>query len=69
MSPARVVITGLGSISGLGKTVEETWQNVMDCKTAIGPITTLDMSTVRFKNGADIKDYKPLDHFNPKQFF
>ena len=26
------------------------------------------MTTVRFKNGADIKDYQPLDHFSPKQF-
>ena len=68
MSRTRVVITGVGCISGLGKTVAETWKNVVDCRSAISPITTVDTTTVRFKNGADIKDYQSLDHFSPKQF-
>ena len=67
MQNRRVVITGLGSISALGKTVAETWQKVLDCKSGIAPITITDMSKVRFKNGGEVKDYNPLTYFTEKE--
>jgi nodulation protein E len=67
MQNRRVVVTGMGSISALGKTVAETWQNVAECKSGIGPITVTDMSELRFKNGAEVKDYNAQDHFTPKE--
>lgn len=67
MQNRRVVITGLGSISALGKTVTETWQKVLDCESGIGPITITDMSKVRFKNGGQVKDYNPLNYFAEKE--
>lgn len=67
MEKRRVVITGLGSISGLGKSVDETWNNVVNCKSGIGPIVNTDMTNIRFKNGCEIKNYNPLDYFSPKE--
>jgi nodulation protein E len=67
MQNRRVVVTGMGSISALGKTVGETWQNVVDCKSGIGPITMIDTADLRFKNGGEIKNYNALDHFTDKE--
>jgi len=67
MQNRRVVITGMGSISSLGKTVTETWQNVVECKSGIGPITMTDMSQIRFKNGGEVKNYNAQNHFTDKE--
>lgn len=67
MANRRVVITGMGSISALGKTVAEMWQNVVDCKSGIGPITITDMSVLRFKNGGEVKDYNAQNYFTDKE--
>jgi len=67
MENRRVVVTGIGSISALGKTVGETWQNVVDCNSGIAPITMTDMSNIRFKKGAQVKEYDPLNYFTEKE--
>src|SRR4028118_74874 len=67
MQRNRVVITGLGVISGLGKDVNEFWQNVTNCRSAIAPIRSMDMSNIRFQNGCEVKDYRPLDYFPAKE--
>ncbi len=67
MQNRRVVITGMGSISALGKTVSETWQNVVDSKSGIAPITNTDMSQIRFKNGAEVQNYKAQNYFTDKE--
>ncbi|MBK5269379.1 MAG: beta-ketoacyl-[acyl-carrier-protein] synthase family protein [Bacteroidia bacterium] len=67
MNQNRVVITGLGIICGLGKDVSEFWQNIIDCKSGIAPVQSMDMSHIRFKNGCEVKSYKPLDYFSEKE--
>lgn len=67
MQNRRVVVTGIGSISALGKTVVETWQNVVDCKSGIAPITMTDMSHIRFKNGGEVKHYNAKNYFTDKE--
>lgn len=37
----RVVITGMGAITPLGNSVEETWAGIKAGKSGIGPITLL----------------------------
>lgn len=63
----RVVITGLGIISGLGKNVSEVWKNVENCQSGIAPIHSTDMSKIRFKNGSEVKNYDPLGYFTHKE--
>lgn len=62
-----MVVTGLGCISALGPDVETFWRRARAGETAIGPIRNLDMSDVRFQNGAEIAGFVPTDHFDEKQ--
>jgi nodulation protein E len=59
----RVVVTGLGIISPLGLDVAETWASLKEGRSAIGPIEGVDRSSVRFQNGAQVRGYDPLRHF------
>lgn len=63
----RVVITGVGLITAIGKTVDEFWNNIINCKTGIAPIQSIDRGLISFQNGAEVKGYNALDHFTPKQ--
>jgi len=67
MEKRRVVVTGLGAICGIGKNVNEIWQNTVDCRSGIGSIERWDMSGFRFKNAAEIKDYDPSAYFSQKE--
>ena len=40
----RVVITGLGVLSPLGLTMEDTWDGLIAGKNGVGPITLFDAS-------------------------
>ena len=44
MEKRRVVITGMGAITPLGNSVEETWAGIKAGKSGIGPITYFDSS-------------------------
>lgn len=63
----RVVITGLGMISGLGKTIPEAWSNVEACRPGIRKIEKVDVQRLRFKNGSEVPGYNALDYFGEKQ--
>ena len=41
----RVVVTGLGMVSPIGNTVEESWNNALAGKSGIGVITQFDASS------------------------
>jgi 3-oxoacyl-[acyl-carrier-protein] synthase II len=62
MSDRRVVITGLGLIAPVGLSVTEGWQNVLEGKSGIKPITHFDVApfSVRFGGpiyGFDVETY------------
>ena len=63
----RVVITGLGIICGIGKDVPEFWRNIINCQSGIGPIESIDMTNLRFKNGCEVKGYDPKQYFSKKE--
>jgi nodulation protein E len=60
----RVVITGLGVISAIGKSVPEFWHSIVSCQSGIAHIQQVDTNLLRFSNGAEVKNYQPLDHFS-----
>ncbi|MBN1427834.1 MAG: beta-ketoacyl-ACP synthase II [Anaerolineae bacterium] len=55
----RVVITGIGIISPLGHTAQETWEAIKDGRSGIGPITLLDVSNFEVKHAAEVKNFDP----------
>jgi 3-oxoacyl-[acyl-carrier-protein] synthase II len=67
MQGRRVVITGMGVISAVGNTVDEFWDNIVNCRSGIAPMTMIDTEKVRIPNGAEVKNYNPKDHFEKKE--
>lgn len=63
MAPRRVAITGLGIICPLGLNLAETWNSLCEGRPAIAQIRSADCSTLRFQNGAEVRGYDPLKHF------
>jgi nodulation protein E len=65
MAPRRVAVTGLGVISALGHDVASFWNALSAGRPAIGRIESVDVSGLRFQNGAEVRDYNPAQHFDP----
>lgn len=64
MSARRVVVTGLGIVSPVGNTVSSAWQNIVDGKSGIGPITRFDATAFASRiagevRGFDVTQYIP----------
>ena len=63
----RVVITGLGAITPIGNNVNETWKGIENKECGIDNISLFDSSNFKTSLCAEVKDYNPLDYFEPKQ--
>src|ERR1700730_18683584 len=63
MASRRVAITGFGMISPLGLNLEDTWKSLREGRPGIGAIQSADCSTLRFQNGAEVRGYDALKHF------
>jgi 3-oxoacyl-[acyl-carrier-protein] synthase II len=57
MAERRVVVTGLGCVSPLGNTTEETWAGIKAGKNGIGKITLFDASEFKVQIAAEVKDF------------
>ena len=62
MEQRRVVITGLGAVTPLGLTAEDSWQAVRQGVCGIGPITHYDASAQKVKLAAEVKDFVPENY-------
>lgn len=63
----RVVITGLGAITPIGKDVYETWEGIKNKKCGIDKISLFDTENFKTKLAAEVKNYDPLEYFEVKQ--
>jgi nodulation protein E len=63
----RVVITGIGVISGIGATRDHFWESLRLGRPGIQSITSTDVSKVRFKNGSEVSGYIHGPYFTDKQ--
>ncbi len=57
MSRRRVVVTGLGMLSPLGNTVDESWQAAVAGKSGIGPIEHMDVSAFGTRFGGSVREF------------
>ncbi len=62
----RVVVTGVGIISALGCSAEETWKGILASRCGIGPITQFDCSNFPCRIAAEVRDFDPLRYFDKK---
>ena len=67
MELKRVVVTGMGAITPLGNTAPETWENTKKGVSGAAEITHFDTSKFKTHFACEVKNYKPLDHFNRKE--
>ena len=67
MTPQRVVVTGLGIISALGKNTHEFWTNLSAGVSGIDTIAQVDCSKMRFKYGAEVKNFNGTEYFDSQQ--
>ncbi|MDO4692659.1 MAG: beta-ketoacyl-ACP synthase II [Porphyromonadaceae bacterium] len=67
MELKRVVITGLGAISPLGKTAPETWEALKAGKSGAAPITLFDASKHKTHFACEVKDFNVNDYIDRKE--
>jgi len=63
----RVVITGMGTINPCGLDVETTWDNIVNGRTGIGPITLFDPSPLNVHIAAEVKGFDPANYMEGKE--
>ncbi|MGH8927465.1 MAG: beta-ketoacyl-ACP synthase II, partial [Acidimicrobiia bacterium] len=67
MTGRRVVVTGMGIISPIGKDVESFWESLVEGRSGIGPITRFDASALRTRIAGELRGYDPEDYFERKE--
>jgi 3-oxoacyl-[acyl-carrier-protein] synthase II len=67
MSKRRVVITGLGSISPIGMTMQETWESALAGRSGIGPITRFDVAAFSSRIAGEVKGFEPERYIEVKE--
>ena len=63
----RVVVTGLGAITPLGKNIIDTWNNMQAGVSGSDWITRFDTEKFKTKFACEIKNYDPQDFFDRKE--
>jgi len=58
----RVVVTGLGVISPVGNSIQPFWNSLIEGKSGIAEITTLDASEFDSKIAGEVKDFNPQEY-------
>ena len=59
MNRRRVVITGLGAVTPVGLTADESWQAVKNGVCGVAPITHFDASGMKVRLAAEVKGFEP----------
>ncbi|HBJ02976.1 MAG TPA: beta-ketoacyl-[acyl-carrier-protein] synthase II, partial [Lysinibacillus sp.] len=67
MSKRRVVITGIGAVTPLGNSIEETWGNIKAGKSGIGELTRLNKDLFAAKIAAEVKDFDIEKYIDRKE--
>ncbi len=67
MQLKRVVVTGLGAITPIGKNVESYWNSLKNGVSGSELITRFDTTKFKTKFACEVKDYKPTDYFDRKE--
>lgn len=62
----RVVVTGIGTISPIGNTIEEFWNNLVAGKSGAAPITYFDTTHFDTKFACEVKGFDPLNYMDRK---
>jgi 3-oxoacyl-[acyl-carrier-protein] synthase II len=62
----RVVVTGMGTLNPIGRSLEEYWDNLIEGKSGLGIATSFDPTGLSAKVVAELKDFDPTDFIDAK---
>ncbi|BAX82501.1 beta-ketoacyl-ACP synthase II [Labilibaculum antarcticum] len=63
----RVVVTGIGAITPIGKNVNEFWNNLIAGKSGVSKITRFDASAFKTQFAGEVKDFDPLQYMSKSE--
>ena len=67
VSTRRVVITGLGLVTPLGRDVDSFWQSLMSGKSAVRPIRGMDTTHIASRIAAEVPDFDAKSYVEKNQ--
>ncbi|MGE8079520.1 beta-ketoacyl-ACP synthase II [Peribacillus loiseleuriae] len=67
MMKRRVVVTGIGAVTPLGNDAKTTWENILEGKSGIGPLTRLNADEYSAKVAAEIKEFNIEEYVDRKE--
>ena len=63
----EVVITGIGMISPVGNTIDDSWSNLINGNSGIDTIQSFDPSDLETKIAGEIKNFNPIELIGKKE--
>jgi len=66
VSTRRVVVTGLGTLSPVGNTVDEFWSSLVQGRSGVGMITKFDTTGYPTRIAGEVKNFDPLNFVDKK---
>ncbi|HBO95196.1 MAG TPA: beta-ketoacyl-ACP synthase, partial [Gammaproteobacteria bacterium] len=67
MVSRRVVITGMGAVTPLGNSVEDTWKGLLEGKSGIAPIENYDVSSYSTRFAGQIRNLDVTEYLSSKE--
>ena len=67
MELKRVVVTGLGAVTPVGNTPEETWKNLINGVSGAAPITLFDSSKFKTQFACEVKNLDINEYIDRKE--
>ncbi len=67
MMGRRVVVTGMGAITPVGKDVDSTWHALVRGQSGVACALLVDISDLDVKIAGEVKDFDPTDYLDKKE--
>lgn len=61
----RVVVTGVGALSPLGRSADEMWRGLIEGRSGIRPISLFDASGLPVRIAGEVPDFNPEQYLDP----
>ena len=63
----RVVITGMGAVTPVGNSVDESWSNIVEGVSGVGPVTLFETADLLVQIACEVKGFNPEDYMEKRE--
>ena len=63
----RVVITGMGAVTPVGNSVDESWSNIVEGVSGVGPVTLFETADLMVQIACEVKGFDPEDYMEKRE--